>query len=255
MAGRPAPRPLEIEVLNKFKRHDVSAADALRTMYPQYIKDPPAVGDPGNGSVIWVGLNPDPCKAKYLEKCGLTQGPKKARPVSAPCGGEQGKPGVCGKLTRPSSVPPGGRSAGEPRGDEMVAGQMVRTRASSSPAGRRNAKEHRNLAATSSQVHFLEQRLKLPGILPAETFTSLGAWPVRGAAKPDNIDELLYNGVSQSQEGRHAYLKARSLIDPQKKFRTPATTNQEIAWQVHLGKPSRLLRPVPNSAAACVVPS
>jgi len=318
--GRPAPRPLEIEVLNKFKRHEVAYNDERRKKYAQYIKDPPEVGAPGTGAVIWVGLNPDPCKAKYLAKCGIGTGPKKERPQSAPQGGKSKKSDPwegmffenlddaqhARKATpmRPSSVPAGGGRSKEqrdPTSADWAAfcetapgeasehynawmqasksgscllddGQCSRpgtparppsrqatpaARPASVPTGARRAKgrkEPRDLASKSCISHFLEQKMKLPGVLPPATFTSLGAWPVRGAKKPDNIDELLYSGVSKGQEGRHAYLAARALIPPQKKNKTPATSSQEIAWEVHRGKPSMCLHPVKGLAAKCACP-
>lgn len=135
--------------------------------------------------------------------------------------------------------------------------QVTPVRPASVPHGvrrRKDRKEQRDLKSVSCVQHFLEQKMRLPGVLPAETFTPLGAWPVKGATKPDNIDELLYNGVSHCHEGRHAYLKARALIPPQKKNKTPATSNQEVAWEYFRGKPSKILPPVRSSAAACVAP-
>lgn len=173
---------------------------------------------------------------------------------------------------RPSSVPSGGRRdkdqrdllsmsssnfleqyrQGTPSGGLSRQGTPTRP---SSVGGTRREKLPRNLMNVSCSSHFLEQKLKLPGCLPMETFTQLGAWPARGATKPDNIDELLYNGVSQNREGRLAYLNARALIAPQKRYSFPATSAQEIAWEYQNGKASKCLYPVRNSAAACVCPS
>merc|ERR1711924_338333 len=144
------------------------------------------------------GLNPDPCKAKYLEKSGITT--KKPRAQSAPLGGrkkvEESEHFSDGTPTRkrPTSVPPGGR---------------------------RREKQERDLQSVTSVQCFLEQQMKVPGRLPEETFTQVGAWPIgSGGKKPDNIEELLYHGVSQNREGRLAYLKARSFMAPQKKYNT-----------------------------------
>lgn len=261
------------------------------------------MGASGTGAVIWVGLNPDPCKAKYLAKCGIETGPK-PRPPSSPgtAAENRDQPARLATPMRPRSTPNGGaidqydpafRQAMEDGGEHYDAwlqasrsgyldteeqtrpGTPARppsraatparppsraatpARAVSVPPGGRRAKarrEPRDLSAKSCTLHYLEQKMKLPGVLPPETFTSLGAWPTRGASKPDNIDELLYSGVSKSQEGRHAYLKARALLAPQTKNTTPATSSQEVAWDVHRGKPSMCLYPVRGHAAKCACP-
>eukprot|EP00933_Yihiella_yeosuensis_P041350 TRINITY_DN35742_c0_g1_i1.p1 TRINITY_DN35742_c0_g1~~TRINITY_DN35742_c0_g1_i1.p1 ORF type:complete len:320 (-),score=45.13 TRINITY_DN35742_c0_g1_i1:101-1027(-) len=87
--GRPVVRPLEVQVFEKFRRNDLRISEQLRKEYPHLIKPPPPIGHSGCGSVKWVGLNPDPCKAKFLEKQGLLSKSASAptlpqRPASAP---------------------------------------------------------------------------------------------------------------------------------------------------------------------------
>jgi len=91
--SRPAPRPLEVEVFKKFQRWDVKYAEERKKRYPHLVpNDAPATGTPGMGSVLWVGLNPDPCKQKFLNKQGSTGA---SRPESAPAGGRAPRSESC----------------------------------------------------------------------------------------------------------------------------------------------------------------
>lgn len=70
--GRPVPKKLEQEVVEKFKRFDTKYAEEKKKKFPHLVKGLPGPNDPGKGSVIWVGLNADPCAAKFKAKQGLT---------------------------------------------------------------------------------------------------------------------------------------------------------------------------------------
>lgn len=86
------PKPLEVEVIKKFLRHEARDAATRRVRHARLVKKLPAVGAPGMGSVTWVGLNPDPCKAKFLAKTGRANSTGTLRPASAPAGGRPSLP-------------------------------------------------------------------------------------------------------------------------------------------------------------------
>eukprot|EP00746_Dinoflagellata_sp_MGD_P162084 gnl/MRDRNA2_/MRDRNA2_89489_c0_seq1.p1 gnl/MRDRNA2_/MRDRNA2_89489_c0~~gnl/MRDRNA2_/MRDRNA2_89489_c0_seq1.p1 ORF type:complete len:212 (+),score=43.30 gnl/MRDRNA2_/MRDRNA2_89489_c0_seq1:68-703(+) len=70
--GRPVPKKLEQEVVQKFMRFDSQYAEEKKKKFPHLVRGLPGPNDPGKGSVIWVGLNPDPCAAKWKAKMGLS---------------------------------------------------------------------------------------------------------------------------------------------------------------------------------------
>eukprot|EP00930_Biecheleria_cincta_P037884 TRINITY_DN26035_c0_g1_i1.p1 TRINITY_DN26035_c0_g1~~TRINITY_DN26035_c0_g1_i1.p1 ORF type:complete len:266 (+),score=26.10 TRINITY_DN26035_c0_g1_i1:253-1050(+) len=130
-----------------------------------------------------------------------------------------------------------------------------RKRPSSAPAGAVAAR--RELSRMSSHQHYLEQKLKLEGILGPEAFGSSGAWPSRGAVKPADLTELLYSGTSKEGTngmGRVAYLRARHTIDPQDVYQKPLTTSHCVGWAHAEGKPAKIIRPVRASAAKSICP-
>lgn len=129
-----------------------------------------------------------------------------------------------------------------------------RKRPSSAPAGAVAAR--RDLSCMSANQHYLEQKLKLEGILGPEAFGSSGAWPSRGAVKPADLKELLYSGTSKEGTngmGRTAYLRARATIDPQDVYQKPLTTSQCLGWTHAEGKPASIIRPL-RSSAKCICP-
>eukprot|EP00929_Paragymnodinium_shiwhaense_P013238 TRINITY_DN121104_c0_g1_i1.p1 TRINITY_DN121104_c0_g1~~TRINITY_DN121104_c0_g1_i1.p1 ORF type:complete len:198 (-),score=17.05 TRINITY_DN121104_c0_g1_i1:118-711(-) len=66
--GRPVPSNLAIEVFEKFKENDHKYMALKKEQFPELVKPPPRVGASGTLGVNWIGLNPDPCKAKYQAK-------------------------------------------------------------------------------------------------------------------------------------------------------------------------------------------
>lgn len=130
-----------------------------------------------------------------------------------------------------------------------------RKRPSSAPAGAVAAR--RDLSRMSANQHYLEQKLKLEGILGPEAYGSSGAWPATGAVKPADLRELLCSGTSQEGTcgmGRKAYLRARHTISPQDMFQTPVTTSHLMGWKHTEGNAAAIIRPVRASAAKCVCP-
>lgn len=226
--------------------------------------DPPSYGAPGTNSVVWVGLNTDPCKAKWLAKQGLTADTvaekKSARPSSAPTGTRpiMANSAIGGskdateavkdsaqaprKLARPTSVPSGGRWG---KSSDYPAAPT----ANQHPGG-----EPRPLAKMSCAEHFLNQKMQLPGGLPPEVFGPNGPWPANGTVKPTDLQELLYLGTSADGKGRHAYLKARNTLDLHAKHARPITVSHELGWSHASGQKSRMYRPVSVGRAMCVVP-
>jgi len=81
------------------------------------------------------------------------------------------------------------------------------------------------LSQVSSASHFLDERFNLQAHNPAPWANT-------------TLRDLLYRGVSGNQEGRHAYLQARRKLDPCKRNQVPATTFQEVGWQVQFIKPT-----------------
>lgn len=130
-----------------------------------------------------------------------------------------------------------------------------RKRPSSAPAGAVAAR--RDLSRMSANQHYLEQKLKLEGILGPEAYGSSGAWPARGAVKPADLRELLCSGTSQEGTcgmGRKAYLRARHTIAPQDVYQTPVTTSHCVGWTHTEGKAAAIIRPVRASGAKSICP-
>merc|ERR1719263_1023436 len=142
--GRPVPTKLEIQVYEKFKEGDHKHMEKKKKLYPELVKPAPPVGAAGTGSVNWIGLNPDPCKAKHQAKM---QGPSKAVAAAA---------------------------------------KMSKSLSGSTRA----------LDGMSSHQHYLEQRLKLPGVLQEN-----GDPLRRTCVFNGRTEELIYHGVSHEQRG------------------------------------------------------
>jgi len=265
--GRPKPGKLEIEVVTKFMKHDRTSDDIRREKYPHLVKD--AHLTKGKGSVQWVGLNPDPCKAKYLLKSGITFEPpeprkNKGRPQSVPSATPARRPTASmddlHRIDWEACAPDYGTMEniqsrqGTPAYRSSTPAMTRPQSRQATPSRPSSVAQKRDLSKLSWVNHFLEQRMVLPGILPQKHFTTLGAYPTTGAQKPDDLEELIYSGVSHNHEGRFAYLGARALMDPQQRTDLPATSAQEIAWRVKEGKPAMCLNPVAGLAACTGAP-
>ncbi|KAJ7329306.1 hypothetical protein JRQ81_015480 [Phrynocephalus forsythii] len=62
---------------------------------------------------------------------------------------------------------------------------------------------------------------------------------------PREVRALLYQGISHEDEGRHRYLKARLLSNPEDKYTFPVTTSFNYGWQ--MGKMANLhVAPTPK---------
>lgn len=209
------------------------------------VKEVPAAGAAGRGGVGWIGLNPDPCKAKFLAKQKVAG--RGLRPISAP------------SLGRAQSTATPQRSAaavdlGHGDVQQTEAAAQRKPRPSSVPSGGRYGRQSGRSQKISSHQHFIEQKLELPEAIKSDIFEK----PMHGE-KPKHMDadrmrEMLYLGVSYHGEGRQAYLQARAKIVPQDRSKKPLTTLSGLGWDHSRGKPSQCLRPVPTSAAACVHP-
>lgn len=225
--GRPVPRPLETEILEKFKRFDTVYAEQKKKKFPHLVTGPKEPNAPGSGSVIWVGLNPDPCKAKWLEKQGITR----QRPRSVP-------PGMGRSSASTGSISSTHRKEGSPGVVKTSFAVSGAVRPFSAPLPSRKP---RDLSRISSTQHFLEQSKGLYG----EVWIG-GPRPGFGAAvEPGHGLELLYSGVSAEEEGRGGYLKARKSLFPQEKYGHTQTSSQEVGWQAYAG-PNKFVAKIPR---------
>ncbi|CAE8634231.1 unnamed protein product [Polarella glacialis] len=263
MAGRPVPRKLEIEVFERFRRWDLKGSERLREKYPHLVKPRPGLGAPGTGSVKWVGLNPDPCRAKFLEKQRKSRGTCSspalltgARPASAPSL-HSSRACTPARMGTPATLAGSTTAEVDSNKGPQIAAPRRLLRPSSAPAGdSRGAGAKRDLARMTAVKHYLEQSFKLPGMLPPETFGPSGAWPSKGATKTGRSPRVTLYGSKEGGNGmgRHAYLRARRTIAPQDKTPLPATAAHEVGWQHSSGKPARIILPVRDGGAKCVCP-
>lgn len=247
--GRPTPALLEIEVLNKFKRFDKEYADHRREEYPGLVKPPPGIGASGAGGVEWIGLNQDPCQAKFLAKQGIVRGnfapPKKSSdnkellkkgfslsgylstaPLPYPhwqgeLHGPFSRPRTEGGLSRAQSVP---ATAVSKRTSMRSSAVTNATRSSVAEMVSKEVK--RQLENMSCHEHYLEEVKGLPGKPDLE-------YP---APTPSDLRELIYDGVSGQQKGRYRYLYKRHRIMPQERSQLPTTSAQEVGWKAYAGK-------------------
>lgn len=237
--GRPVPSRLEIEVLNKFKENDHRNVEEWMRKLPHLVKPCPPVGAPGKGGVNWVGLNADPCKAKYLAKCGITLPPPAApcQPPSTrlrsaksrdggPARSGTGSVRLATSSTMPDLVPGTGASlASKSQRSTHVSRRSLNSVLTSKSVQDLVQKEVRKqLNKRSCHEHYLEQKLHF-----GDEF---------GTKSTDDVTDLkekLYYGVSQTGDGRDAYLKARHKIMPQDRFYEPASVSQDVGWFNYLG--------------------
>lgn len=210
--GRRPPKPLEVEVFRKFNKHDKQFIEAKRTEFSHLLKPPPGEGAAGTGSVNWVGLNVDPCKAKFLVKKEALE-LMSADPIKAKF------------LAKNSLVTAGTRSLPNLEKDTSTTDKF----------------RHRKLSKISAAVHFLEQK---KGMNP------LQADDARPDKLP--LEEKLYSGVSRDSEGKAAYLKVRHGMWPRDKSRAPITSSQVVGWDCykrpgkHIGKQLKPCEPPPS---------
>jgi len=204
--GRPKARPLEVEVYKKFARWDQKYIQNTANAFPELKKPPPGVGASGTGSVNWVGLNADPCKAKHdakREDAERMLDPKKC--------------------------------------EFMAKHKLMHAGASSVPSLSDTLTckfRERKLPKYSASLHYLEQKQGMgalqvgQGAAP-EANKGLPARPGKAGELP--LEELLYSGISRDNEGRFAYLHNRHQMAPQHKSKTPVTASQVVGWQCYKG--------------------
>lgn len=232
-------------MLERFNRHDSKFVRARREVYPHLVKEVPAAGAAGRGGVGWIGLNPDPCKAKLLAKQKVAG--RALRPISAP---HLGRAQSTVTLQRSAAA----IDAGHGNVQQTEAASKREPRPSSVPSGGRYGRRSGRSQNISSHQHFIEQKLELPEAITSDIFKK----PLQGDEpkhmNADSMREMLYLGVSYHGQGRRAYLRARAKIMPQDRSKAPLTTLSGLGWDYSRGKPSQRLQPVPTSAAACVVP-
>lgn len=176
------------------------------------------------GSMLRIGLNPDPMKAKFRAKekermavrsssnLGPTTNPSPSQLEAATAGDRASKP----LFMRHSSSAPTGLEVEDP---------LVGKSFSASIKG------------TSSAMHFLNQLNgfeKSPygvgGGMGGASRHALGKSQAEGFGTRD----LLYQGVSQECEGRYAYLKLRRKEDLESRFKSSRsiTSNGEVGWRL-----------------------
>jgi len=253
--GRPVPAKLEIEVLKKFMKFDSEYAEDKRREFPNLVKPPPGIGEAGTGGVEWVGLNPDPCKAKYLAKMGIVRGqdagskggePKQelvkkgfslsgylsTAPLPYPhwqgdLHGPFEKPKTAGSLSRAQSMPGTARDARSQcskRTSMHSSAVTAKTRASIAEIV--SEEVQRQLDKMSCHQHYLEQTMHLQGVPSC----------VKPAPTPADLKELIYYGTSPELQGRYAYLQKRHRIMPQERDKAPVTAAAEVGWKAYAGK-------------------
>jgi len=284
--GRPVPRKLEIEVVRKFMKYDSQYADEDRIRRPDLVKPPPEVGAPGTGGVKWVGLNVDPCKAKWLAKCGINRGDNskdgevRAAPAkkgfslgsfldTAPLPYPHWQGGLHGPFERPKTERPQTES-GLSRAQSLPASRRgdaksqvsKRTSMLSSVATRASVAKYvseelqRQLGDMSCHQHYLEQTFQMPGA-PASQGDCKTAAVVKPAPTPADLNELLYSGISAHGQGRAAYLDKRHRIMPQERSTAPMTAAAEVGWKAYggkgvwVGKMLKRMQPPPDTLAIC----
>eukprot|EP00439_Symbiodinium_sp_Y106_P023503 s5088_g2.t2 len=126
-ASAPTPKPLEVRVVEKFKRHNARYMDGWKESLPHLSKPATSAPPAGRGGVSWIGQNPDPCRAKYLLKQGVVPLPPAVEQKPSPSQAV----GVLSELSHSQSAP------------------VLQKRG------------HRQLEMMSCNEHYIEQRLKL----------------------------------------------------------------------------------------------
>jgi len=242
-------------------KFDSQYSDDKKREYPDLVKPPPAIGAAGTGGVEWVGLNVDPCKAKWLAKCGIVRetedtSPKGKRKKKKP--GEPAKPllqtkfdlsgymstaplpyphwqgELHGPFERPKTTGALSRAQSCPGtvADDAKSVRSKRTSLHSSVVTRASIAEavsdevRRQLHKMSCHEHYLEQTLAMQGVPKC----------VKPAPTPADLNELIYYGTSHEEQGRHAYLHKRHRIMPQERSKLPTTSAGEIGWKAYGGK-------------------
>jgi hypothetical protein len=242
-------------------KYDTQYADDKRREYPHLEKPAPGMGAPGTGGVEWVGLNVDPCKAKWLAKCGIVRGEgaladtgkraeapaKKGFSLSGYLSTEalpyphwQG--GLHGPFDRPKTERPQTES-GMSHAQSLPSLVGSRRGAAKSQCSKRTSMHssvmtkasianlvseemQRQLGDMSHHQHYLEQTMCLPGAPKI----------LKPAPTPANLNELIYYGVSADGQGKKAYLDKRHRIMPQERSDAPITAAAEVGWQAYGGK-------------------
>mmetsp|Transcript_6783 Transcript_6783/g.12036 ORF Transcript_6783/g.12036 Transcript_6783/m.12036 type:complete len:289 (+) Transcript_6783:115-981(+) len=256
--GRPVARPLEIEVFEKFKKYESKFTAEKAAQNPHLVRPAPSIGQAGNGCVNWVGLNPDPCKAKYLEKQGIIPGmPKKVEhkpepkikrktdmysiplQTAPPTGAPSRAPTAVGTglLTRVESAPPATAMTSMTDATQRTSQSSLHSRASikslvEKAVSHQLQKLTRPLDDMSSHEHYIEQKLRVGERPPLSRF---GNFRPSTDKLPDDLRELIYYGVSANQQGRRAYLEHRSRIMPQDKLERPEKDADNIGWDCYAG--------------------
>lgn len=218
--GRRAALPLEVEVYRKFNRWDQKFIEGKKQEFPHLVRPPPGVGASGAGSVNWVGLNADPCLAKFKAKQGHVK--EMADPLKAKFFAQRGL-------------------------NVMNAGSKSLPTLSDSFYGKFRTGQHcrdKHLSRCSASLHYLEQKIKCT---PLQRDQSTDVQPEQVP-----VEELLYSGVSRDSEGRSAYLRNRHQMAPQDKAKTPVTASQVVGWRCyrgpgkHVGKQLKPCEPPPS---------
>lgn len=259
--GRPAASKLEIEVFEKFKNYEKKFNEAKARENPHLVRPAPTIGQAGNGCVNWVGLNPDPCKAKYLEKQGIVAGmPKKVEhkpepkvkrktdmysiplETAPPTGAASRAPTAVGRLlTRVESAPvtavPATAMSSLTDATQRTSNSSLRSRASikslvEKAVSHQLQKVTRRLDDMSSHEHFIEQTLRVGERPP---LSRAGNFRPSTEKLPEDLRELIYYGVSANEQGRHAYLQHRSRIMPKDRLEQPEKEADNIGWDCYAG--------------------
>jgi len=218
-----------------------------------------------------VGLNPDPCKSKYLAKLGILPAAeaapakkkkkkKKQQQVEAEEVAERSgtleeakhreeRPATDGQgsiqIARSPSLPAISRPAtGISELSKSCRSSMYTSYTSTSVRTSKSVQDlvqkevRKQLNRMSSHEHYLEQRLHCGN-----------QFGTKCTADVQDLKEKIYFDVSHHGNGRAAYLDARSKIMPQDKFHEPDSCSHEIGWRCYAGPGKHIgkqLKPIPE---------
>jgi hypothetical protein len=202
---------LEVQVVEKFKRYDSRDIQKLKHELPHLSNANQSRGPAGHGSVAWVGYNKDPCKAKYLAKCGIRDDSDFQE-----CEVSNGGWSPHGTVS-PTSL---SMSQSEP-----AVGLDRMFKIGCLPKGLRKPR-------ISCNERYLEQKL---GLVP-EVAPKMNKSVLSGLRQTGSLKELMYVGVSHDGQGRRAYLQARGKIMPQDRLVQPLTAAAVVGWNSYAGR-------------------
>eukprot|EP00931_Biecheleriopsis_adriatica_P055018 TRINITY_DN3244_c0_g1_i3.p1 TRINITY_DN3244_c0_g1~~TRINITY_DN3244_c0_g1_i3.p1 ORF type:complete len:195 (+),score=39.15 TRINITY_DN3244_c0_g1_i3:310-894(+) len=168
-----------------------------------------------------------PKKDEANEKRAKKGDPMFSFPIwdAPPTGAPSRAPTTAGGLSRSASVPATAKTEHS---------QLSR----SSACSRASVKElveksvARQLRSMSTHAHYIEQTL---GVGERPSLSAAGNFRPKTEKCPDDLEELIYYGVSANEQGRHAYLHQRKKIMPKDRLEMPDTEAQKVGWNSYEG--------------------